>query len=128
MDRALGTTDFTIFTGLDMMIRRESWDGRVYAPNQRVDRQTALKISTIWGAYYLFKEDQLGSLEPGKWADFMVIDRDYLTIPEEDIGNVRVLMTMVAGKAIHLVPSLAGEIGMQPAGAQVTQGGPAAQW
>ena len=128
MDRALGTTDFTIFTGLDMMIRRESWDGKVYAPDQRVDRQTALKISTIWGAYYLFKEAQLGSLEPGKWADFMVIDRDYLTIPEEDIGNVRVLMTMVAGKTIHLVPSLAREFGMQPAGAQVTQGGPAAEW
>jgi len=128
MDRALGTTDFTIFTGLDMMIRRKSWDGRVYAPDQRVDRETALKISTIWGAYYLFKENQLGSLEAGKWADFMVIDRDYLTIPEDDIGNVRVLMTMVAGKPIYLVPSLAREIGMQPRGAQVTHGGSAAQW
>jgi hypothetical protein len=58
----------------------------------------------------------------------MVIDRDYLTIPEEDIGNVRVLMTMVAGKPIHLVPSLAGELGMKPAGSQVTRGGPAAEW
>jgi predicted amidohydrolase YtcJ len=128
MDRALGSTDFTIFSGLDMMVNRKSWDGRVYAPNQRVDRETALKISTIWGAYYLVREDSLGSLEAGKWADFMIIDRDYLTIAEDDIGNVRVLMTVLGGKAIHLVPSLADEFGMVATGAQVTHGGDAANW
>jgi hypothetical protein len=111
-----------------MMVNRKSWDGRVYAPNQRVDRETALKISTIWGAYYLVREDSLGSLEAGKWADFMIIDRDYLTIAEDDIGNVRVLMTVLGGKAIHLVPSLADEFGMVATGAQVTHGGDAANW
>ena len=58
----------------------------------------------------------LGTLEPGKLADFIVLDRDFLTIPENDIPNVRVLMTAVGGKVIHLMPALATEIGMQPAG------------
>ena len=55
-------------------------------------------------------------------------NRDYLTIPEDDIGNVRVLMTAVGGETIHLVPSLANEFGMEATGAQVTHGGAAANW
>jgi hypothetical protein len=58
----------------------------------------------------------MGSLERGKFADFIVLDRDFLTIPENDIPNVRVLMTAVGGKVIHLTPELASEVGMQPAG------------
>ena len=87
-----------------------------------------LKSATLWGAYYAMREDQLGSLEPGKWADLVVLDKDYMTVPEDDILNLRVLMTMVGGKVVHLVPSLARELGMQAAGAQVELGGPAAQW
>jgi hypothetical protein len=70
----------------------------------------------------------VGTIQSGKWADFIVIDRDYLTIPEDDIGNVRVLMTVVGGKTIHLVPSLAKEFEMEATGAQVTHGGAAANW
>ena len=70
----------------------------------------------------------LGSIEPGKWADLAVLDRDYLTVPVDDIPKIRVMMTMVGGKVVHLVPSLARENGMQPTGAQVELGGPAAQW
>ncbi len=128
LDHAIGTSDLTILKAISWMITRESWDGKVYAPDQRVDRETALKISTIWGAYYVMRENVLGSLEPGKWADFVVLDRDYLTVPEEEIGNLRTFMTVVGGKVVHLVPSLARELGMQPAGAQVTLGGAAARW
>ena len=129
IDRAIGSTDFTIFSaGIAPMIERRGWDGKVYGADQAVDRQTALKSATYWGAYYLLREDVLGTLEPGKWADFLVLDRDYLTIPAEEIKNIRVLMTVLGGKTIHLVPSLAREVGMQPAGAQVTLGGPASQW
>ena len=128
MDRSLGSTNFTIFHGLSWMTGRKAWDGKVYAQDQKVDRQTALKISTIWGAYYLLRENLIGSLKPGKWADFVVLDRDYLTSSDSDFENTRVLMTMVGGKVVHLVPSLAREIGMQPAGAQVTLGFAPAQW
>ena len=58
----------------------------------------------------------------------MVLDRDYLTVPVDDIPKLRVLLTMVGGKIVHLVPSMAREIGRQPTGAQVELGGAAAQW
>ena len=128
MDRSLGSTKLTIFHGLSWMTSRKAWDGKVYATDQRVDRQTALKISSVWGSYYLLRENKIGSLKPGKLADFVVLDKDYLTVPEAEFENLRALMTVVGGKVIHLVPSLAREIGMQPAGAQVTLGAAPAQW
>ena len=130
VDRPIATTETeTIFSaGMAPMITRRAWDGNVYAQNEAVDRESALKIATYMGAYYLLRENIMGSLEPGKWADFLVLDRDYLTIPEDDIKNIRVLMTTVGGKVVHLTPSLAREFGMQSAGAQVEFGGPAAQW
>ncbi len=128
IDRPLATTSLTVFWTLARFIDRKAADGRVYGPNQRINRELALKSATIWGADYLMKEDKLGALEPGKFADFLVLDRDYLTIPEDDIENIRVLMTVVGGKVRHLVPSLARKWGMQPTGAQVELGGPAAQW
>ena len=90
----------------------------MYAPDQAVGRGLALKSATVFGAYYMMKEKELGSLEPGKLADFIVLDRDYTTIPERDIENIRVLMTVVGGKIVHLVPSMAGELGLEPIGAQ----------
>ncbi|MBI4464381.1 MAG: amidohydrolase family protein [Acidobacteria bacterium] len=127
-DRALGSTDLTAFDVMYMQISRKAWDGKVYAPDQKVSREVQLKAATTWGSYYVLRENVLGSLEPGKWADFMVIDRDYLTIPEDDIPNIRVLMSMVGGKVVHLVPSLARELGRQPAGAQVTLGFNPSKW
>jgi len=101
VDRPLETqSNFTIFrASVAPMIERKGWDGKVYAANEAVDRETALKIATYQGAYYLLRENVLGSLEPGKWADFAVLDRDYLTIPADDIKNTRVLMTVVGGES-----------------------------
>ena len=128
MDKPYENSDATVFDALSWSITRQAIDGKVYAQNQRIGRQVALKTGTIWGAYYVLKEDVLGSLEPGKFADFLVLDRDYLTIPEDEIEDIRILMTMVGGRLVHLVPSLAKELGMQPTGAQVELGGPAANY
>jgi cytosine/adenosine deaminase-related metal-dependent hydrolase len=51
----------------------------------------------------------LGSIEEGKWADLVILDRDYFTIPENDILKVRPLMTMVGGKVVALHQKLADE-------------------
>jgi cytosine/adenosine deaminase-related metal-dependent hydrolase len=63
------------------------------------------------------QEDKIGTLEPGKLADFVVLDKDLLTVPENDIPTVQVLMTSVGGKVVHLADSLASEIGMMAVGA-----------
>jgi len=128
IDRPIGYTDLTYFHVLYTGITRKDQDGKIVAPQQAVSREAMLKSATLSGAYYAVKEDKLGSLEPGKWADLVVIDRDYLTVPVEEIPKLRILMTMVGGKVVHLVPSLAREIGMPPTGAQVELGGPPAQW
>ena len=128
LDKPYELVEANVFTDLYWAITRIAYDGKVYAPNQRITREQALKVGTIWPAHYVLKEDVLGSLERGKFADLVVLDRDYLTIPEEEIPDIRILMTMLGGKVEHLVPSLAQELGMQPKGAAVELGGPAANY
>ncbi len=122
VDRALSSTDLTIFWVLSRMLDRRAWDGNVYGAGQSVEREVALKTITTWGSQYLMKEDVLGSLEPGKWADFIVLDRDYLKIPEEEIEDILVLLTVRGGQVTHLVPSLAEEIGMSASTARLELG------
>ena len=88
----------------------------MWQPEERIDRVHALKMWTRWAAEYVRHPDQLGSLEEGKWADLLVIDRDYFTIPEDDILKIRPLMTMVGGKMGALQPSLANEWGVGAVG------------
>ncbi len=91
-------------------------DGRTYGPSQKVDRTIMLKAMTRWGAYYMLRENSMGSLEPGKFADFIVLDKDILTVPDDQIPGIKVLMTSLGGRMTHLAPSLATELGMQPVG------------
>jgi predicted amidohydrolase YtcJ len=99
------------------MNRYNDRDKMVYGPGERTDRITQLKALTRWGAYYMLREKVMGTLEPGKFADFIILNKDYLTIPEEEIPSIRPLMTVVGGKTVHLMEPFAGEIKMQPVGA-----------
>lgn len=128
VDKPYELTDSTLFTALSWAVTRRAQDGKVYAPMQRVSREEALKTATIWPAYYVLKENLLGSLKPGKWADFLVLDKDYLTVPEDQIAGIHILMTSLGGKVVHLAPSLARELNMQPTGAAVELGGAPANW
>jgi predicted amidohydrolase YtcJ len=69
-----------------------------------VSREAALTAHTRSNAYLFFREDDLGSLEPGKLADFAVLDRDYLTVPEEDIETLFSVMTVVEGEEVYSRP------------------------
>jgi predicted amidohydrolase YtcJ len=128
VDRPISGTSLTMFWVLARSMDRKAVDGKAYGISQKIGRELALKTITTWGAYYLMKEDSLGSLAPGKAADFAVLDRDYLTIPEADIEKLRVLMTVVGGRIVHLVPSLAKEVGRPAVGAQIELNGEAARW
>ncbi|MDR0569702.1 MAG: amidohydrolase family protein [Clostridiales Family XIII bacterium] len=64
-------------------------------------REEALKSFTIWGAYASFSEDTKGSLEVGKYADFVVLDRDYMKIPDSEIFKIQALRTYVGGELVY---------------------------
>jgi predicted amidohydrolase YtcJ len=89
------------FFGMWMAVTRRTVDGRVLNPEQRVTREEALRMWTINGAYGTFEESLKGSIEPGKLADMVVISKDYLTCPEEEIRQIEALMTVVGGKVVY---------------------------
>ena len=66
-----------------------------------LSREAVLRAATIDAAYELHEDDVTGSLQVGKVADLIVIDRDPLTIPAEDIANVKVLETVVGGRTVY---------------------------
>ncbi len=71
-----------------------------WVPEQKISVTEAVKCYTIAGAYASFDENIKGSIEPGKIADFTVLDKDIFTIPTEDIKNVSVVMTVLGGEII----------------------------
>src|ERR1700693_581595 len=93
--------DLSFFNVLYSGITRKDQDGRVTAPQQGISREQMLKSATIFAAFGTKKEKVLGSIEPDKWADLVVLDRDYLTVPVDDIPKLHVIMTMVGGKMVH---------------------------
>ena len=68
---------------------------------QTITREEALIAHTRSNAIFLFQEGNLGSLAPGKYADLLVLDRDYLTVPDSEIKDIRPLVTMVGGQVVH---------------------------
>jgi predicted amidohydrolase YtcJ len=94
------------------MTRVDRENKKVYAPDERADRIIQLKALTRWGAYAMLRDNLLGTLEPGKLADFIVLDRDFLTIPEDEIPSIRVLMTAVGGKTVYVAPTFGSEVGI----------------
>jgi len=77
------------------------WPPGGWYPEQVMTRDEALKSMTIWPAYAAFQEAELGSLTPGKWADFVVLDQDIMRVPASLVLKTRVLSTWVAGKAVY---------------------------
>jgi predicted amidohydrolase YtcJ len=68
---------------------------------QTISREEALIAHTRANAQFLFQSGNLGSLSPGRYADLLVLDRDYLTVPVQEIKEIKPLLTMVGGKAVH---------------------------
>jgi len=94
--------------GLYAAITRRDLAGELPAggwrPEERLTPDEALRSFTIWGAWLAFREHDLGSLEVGKQADFIVVDRDVLTGPVDEIPRARVLRTVVAGETVYEAP------------------------
>ncbi len=80
--------------------RKNNTIGKVVGPNQRITRQEALKMATAWAARFYGDEDIMGTIEPGKLADLVILGGDYMTVPEEKISELPILKVVVGGK-IH---------------------------
>jgi adenine deaminase len=90
-------------------VRKDLVTGDVIAPEERLTILEALKLYTVNGAYVGFEEKEKGSLEVGKLADFIVVDRDVLSVPSEQLKDVHVLETFVGGKMIYQGSSAASK-------------------
>lgn len=81
-------------------VTRDTISGGVLGPDQKITPEEALRIATMGNAQLTFEERIKGSIEPGKIADFVVLDEDILTVPAKRIEQMKVLMTIVGGKTV----------------------------
>ena len=107
------------FNALDMFVNRrvrhESMpkeEGEIVMPEEAVSRATALRLYTSKAAEWLFAEDVAGTLEPGKLADFTVLERDYFTVPKDEILDNKAIFTVVGDKIMYQDPEYKPVISM----------------
>lgn len=89
------------FLSIQTMVTREVEDGRVINKNEAISREHALRLYTINGAYSTGEENIKGSIEPGKLADMVILDTDYLVCDEKNIKDIKALATIVGGKVVY---------------------------
>ena len=111
-------TPQTYFKQMDVFVNREIskgieegrlipdkfGDGIVYQPEEGIDRVVSLKLHTYRSAEFHYAEELIGSLEVGKYADFAVIDKDYLSGPNTEIRDNKVIMTVLSGETRYKDP------------------------
>ncbi|HTM47194.1 MAG TPA: amidohydrolase [Bryobacteraceae bacterium] len=85
-------------------VNRLTRDGHVLGPGQRIPVMAALRAVTSDAAWQNFEEKSKGSIEPGKLADLVVLDRNPLTVPPAGIRNIAVLETIVGGRTVYTAP------------------------
>jgi predicted amidohydrolase YtcJ len=95
------TNPYNPFMGMWTCVTRRTTAGRVVHPEQRISRQDALRSYTIWAAHLQGAEKDKGSIESGKFADLIVIDRDYLRCPEDEIRSIEPRAVVIDGKVVR---------------------------
>lgn len=102
-------TDFPIeeinplLTFYAAVVRKDAkgWPAEGFQKENALSRADALRGMTVWAAYSSFDEKEKGSLEPGKYADFVIFDQDVMTVPEDKILKSKVLKTVIAGETVY---------------------------
>jgi len=96
------------FNAFDLFVNRRIRDsddpveaGIIVMPEEAVSRATALRLYTSKAAEWLFAEDMTGSLEPGKLADFVVLEKDYFTMPKEQLLDNKVILNVVGDLIVY---------------------------
>src|SRR5206468_3063448 len=90
-------------TFLAAVFRRDSkgFPHEGFQPENALTREEAIKGMTIWAAKACFLENETGSIEVGKKADFIILDKNLMKIPEKDVLRTKVVMTFISGKKVY---------------------------
>jgi predicted amidohydrolase YtcJ len=96
-----GPGPFEPLMAIQSMVTRKDFSGTVWGPRQRVTVDEALTIGTINGAYASHEEPVKGSITAGKYADFVMLERDPHDVDPDTIKEIKVLRTVVGGKTVH---------------------------
>ena len=109
----------TVLTQYLPMITRKTDKGESIAPEEAVDRNTLMKMMTVWPSIYVLRDKELGTIAPGRYADFVILNKDYFSVPENELPTVFPVMTVLGGKTIVLRSEYAKELGTNPIGPQM---------
>ena len=99
----VGTQNFATspLFSIERAVRRDTKFGTIVQPEQAITPMEGIKMFTIWSAEANFLERSLGSIEVGKLADFVILEKDPLTAPPAEIDEIRVSMTILDGKIVY---------------------------
>ena len=86
---------------MEALITRTDENGKIFGANQAITREEALWMKTNWASYYSGDEKILGTIEVGKLADLVVLGDDYMTVPEAQISEIPVDLTIVGGRVVY---------------------------
>jgi len=102
IDSLKSVNPYNPFLGMSVAVTRKGkYFPQKLRPEQALTREQAIRFYTMNNAHLMFMENEVGSLEKGKLADFIVLDRDILTCPEDQIASTQCLETFVAGRQVH---------------------------
>lgn len=99
-DKDRAVNPFNPFLNMWMMLTRRTTEGKVLFPEERISRVQAIRAYTTEAAFLQFSDELRGSIETGKLADLVVIDRDILTCPEDEIRHIQPVVTLVEGVVV----------------------------
>lgn len=106
LDNLGAGTDFPVnpinpLLNMYIMVTRKDPNGTVYGASEAISREQALRLYTSAAARYTFEEARKGTIEPGKLADLVVLSADYMTVPEDQIKDIKADVTVVGGKVVY---------------------------
>ncbi|MGY3453959.1 amidohydrolase [Bradyrhizobium sp. USDA 4353] len=105
LDNLGAGTDFPVnpinpFLNMYIMVTRKDPTGNVYGAAEAISREQALRLYTSAAARYTFDETRKGTIQPGRLADLTVLSADYMTVPDEQIKDIKADITLVGGKIV----------------------------
>jgi predicted amidohydrolase YtcJ len=101
LDATTSINPYSPWLAMWSMVTRKTERGSVIVPEEALSREQALRCYSINNAFSSFEENLKGSVEPGKLADLVVLDRDYFTCPVDEIKEIRSVLTVVGGEEVY---------------------------